>query len=84
MRSPCIWAKRPAAACRIGNFDGDYLIIDRALDPNSSDVIVARTGPDYTIKNYSVNADVKSPQADNPDVTSIKLAKTSKSRFSAL
>lgn len=56
-----------------GIFEGDYLIIDRALDPKPGDVIVVRIGPDYTVKKYSVSAGVKKLEAENPDSTPIKL-----------
>jgi len=34
-------------------FHGDWLIINRGLQPNAGDIVVARVGADYTVKIYS-------------------------------
>ena len=34
-------------------FHGDLLIINRNLQPNAGDIVVARVGADYTVKIYS-------------------------------
>lgn len=35
-----------------GIFDGDILVVDRALGPQPSDIVVAKIGEEYTVKTF--------------------------------
>lgn len=75
MRAPSMFVGRASGHSMRGRgiFDRDYLIINRALEPTSGDVIVARIGGDFTVKTYAVAAGVKMLKAENPDSPPIRI-----------
>lgn len=38
----------------LGVYDGDYLVVDRAKEPRLGSVVVARIGPEFTVKTYAI------------------------------
>lgn len=75
MRAPSMFVGRAAGHSMRGKgiFDRDYLIINRALDPEPDDVIVARIGADFTVKTFAVNGSIKMLQAENPDTPPVRI-----------
>ena len=38
----------------LGVYDGDMLIVDRAIEPRIGSVVIARIGPEFTVKTYGM------------------------------
>lgn len=38
----------------LGVYDGDLLVVDRAVEPRIGSVVVARIGPEFTVKTYGM------------------------------
>lgn len=38
----------------LGVYDGDYLVVDRAIEPRVGSVVVARIGAEFTVKTYGM------------------------------
>lgn len=75
MRAPSMFVGRASGHSMHGRgiFDRDYLIINRALEPKSGDVIVARIGAEFTVKTFVSAAGVKMLRAENPDSPPIRI-----------
>lgn len=50
----------------LGVYDGDLLVVDRAVEPRAGDVVVARIGADFTVKSYAIENGVPVLKAANP------------------
>ncbi|WP_345960738.1 S24 family peptidase [Pseudomonas sp. NY8896] len=55
----------------IGVYDGDYLVVDRAVEPTVGSVVVARIGAEFTVKTYAKVNDVPVLKPANPDYKTI-------------
>lgn len=75
MRAPSMFVGRATGHSMRGKgiFDRDYLIINRALEPASGDVVVARIGADFTVKTFVSTGSIRLLQAENPDAPPIRL-----------
>ena len=76
--------KRPAATffvrvqgdsmIGVGINDGDLLVVDRSLRPDSGDVIIASVDGDFTVKTYRRDKDAVRLEPANPNYPVIRLA----------
>lgn len=55
----------------IGVYDGDYLVVDRAIEPRVGSVVVARIGPEFTVKTYGISEGKPVLIPANPDYETI-------------
>lgn len=75
--------KRPAATFFVrvsgnsmvgrGIRDGDILVVDRSLRPESGDVVIASVDGDFTVKTYRRDRDGVRLEPANPDFEDIRL-----------
>ncbi|MDL2059996.1 translesion error-prone DNA polymerase V autoproteolytic subunit [Mesosutterella sp. AGMB02718] len=50
-----------------GIFPGDLLVVDRALEPRSGDVVIANVNNEFTVKRYYRRGGVLELRPENPD-----------------
>ena len=55
-------------------FDGDILVVDRALEPSNGKIIVARVGSDFTVKRLSKKGNTIQLLAENPSYPPITIS----------
>lgn len=67
-KAPSVYLVRAAGESMTGAgiFDGDVLIVDRALQAHTGDVVVALVGGAFTVKTLGYEADRPILQAANP------------------
>lgn len=54
-----------------GIFDGDYLAVDRSLEPHPGDIVVAAVSGEFTVKRYRLRNGQPVLQPENPDYPEI-------------
>lgn len=57
----------------LGVFDGDYLVVDKAKEPRTGSVVVARIGADFTVKRYGFSDGLPVLIPANPAYQTIKV-----------
>ncbi|MCP4595775.1 S24 family peptidase [Neptuniibacter sp.] len=50
---------------RAGIFNGDLLVVDRALEPQNNDVVVAAVDGEFVVRRLQLNPDLLLPDCDN-------------------
>jgi len=50
----------------MGVYDGDLLVVDRAVEPKLGSIVVARIGAEFTVKTYSIEHDIPVLKSANP------------------
>jgi len=56
-----------------GIFDGDILVVDRAIEPRTSDIVVAQTGEGFTVKRFKNNHGMLRLVPENPNYSPIEV-----------
>lgn len=74
-KAPSVYLVRAAGESMTGAgiFDGDVLIVDRALQAHTGDVVVALVGGAFTVKTLGYEADRPILQAANPAHPAIRI-----------
>jgi DNA polymerase V len=56
-----------------GIFDGDLLVVDRALKARNGDIVIACLNGDFTVKRLRITKNAAALHADNPNYAPIPL-----------
>lgn len=74
-KAPSVYLVRAAgeSMTNAGIFDGDVLIVDRALQAHAGDVVVALVAGGYTVKTLTYEGDKPVLQAANPAYPPIRI-----------
>ena len=50
-----------------GIFDGDYVVVDRSLDPKNNDIVIASVDGEFTIKRFVIDGNSIVLKPENPN-----------------
>lgn len=65
----------------LGVYDGDLLVVDRAVEPRIGNVVVARIGPEFTVKTYGIENGHPVLKPANPDYETIVIGEYEESEL---